>query len=140
MEQRKQFTLEDVTYTMTPANAMAAWTALKNAMKLLQSVDLSNLGAGKKEAKDMGFSVLTTVLGNLGDPSVKALEEIVLKHTSCEQDGKPYRLSERFDSHFNQHRGHLISVLKEGLIYQFADFFIGGGGLLNNMLNNLKAK
>ena len=48
MEQVKQFTIEDVTYTMTPANAMAAWTALKNAMKLLQSVDLSALGDSKK--------------------------------------------------------------------------------------------
>ena len=126
----KQINIENVTYTMTPANAMTAWTALKNAMKLLQSVDLSSLGA----------SVLTTVLANLGDPSIKALEDIVLKHTSCEQDGKLYRLSERFDSHFNQHRGHLIPVLKEGLMYQFADFFIGGGGLLSNIQANLKAK
>ncbi|OOF40940.1 hypothetical protein BKK47_02610 [Rodentibacter mrazii] len=134
MDQSKQITIENVTYTMTPANAMAAWTALKNAMKLLQSVDLSSLGDGKK----LGANVLTTVLANLGDPSVKALEDIVLKHTSCEQDGKQYRLSERFDSHFNQYRGHLIPVLKEGLMYQFADFFIGGGGLLNSMANNLK--
>ena len=135
MEQVKQITIEDVTYTMTPANAMAAWTALKNAMKLLQSVDLSSLGDGKK----LGANVLTTVLANLGDPSVKALEEIVLKHTACEMDGKQYRLSERFDAHFNQYRGHLITVLKEGLMYQFADFFIGGGGLLSNMQGNLKA-
>lgn len=139
MEQRKQFTLEDITYTMTPANAMAAWTALKNAMKLLQSVDLFVASAGENAGKKIGANVLTTVLANLGDPSVKALEDIVLKHTSCEQDGKQYRLSERFDSHFNQHRGHLIPVLKEGLMYQFADFFIGGGGLLNNMLDKLKS-
>lgn len=135
MEQSKQFTIEDVTYTMTPANAMAAWTALKNAMKLLQSVDLSSLGDSKK----LGVGVLTTVLSNLGDPSVKELEEIILKHTSCKLDGTMYRLSERFDSHFNQYRGHLITVLKEGLVYQFADFFIGGGGLLTNIQGNLKA-
>ena len=131
MEQVKQFTIEDVTYTMTPANAMSAWTALKNAMKLLQSVDLSALGDSKK----LG----ATVLANLGDSSVKELENIVLSHTACEQDGQKYRLSERFDSHFNKHRGHLITVLKEGLTYQFADFFIGGGGLLNNIQGNLKA-
>ena len=130
MEQVKQFTIEDVTYTMTPANAMSAWTALKNAMKLLQSVDLSALGDSKK----LGVGVLT-----LGDSSVKELENIVLSHTACEQDGQKYRLSERFDSHFNKHRGHLITVLKEGLTYQFADFFIGGGGLLNNIQGNLKA-
>lgn len=135
MEQVKQFTIEDVTYTMTPANAMSAWTALKNAMKLLQSVDLSVLGDSKK----LGVGVLTTVLANLGDSSVKELEHIVLSHTACEQDGQKYRLSERFDSHFNKHRGHLITVLKEGLTYQFADFFIGGGGLLNNIQGNLKA-
>nr|DAN62350.1 MAG TPA: tail assembly chaperone protein [Caudoviricetes sp.] len=120
---------------MTPANAMSAWTALKNAMKLLQSVDLSALGDSKK----LGVGVLTTVLANLGDSSVKELENIVLSHTACEQDGQKYRLSERFDSHFNKHRGHLITVLKEGLTYQFADFFIGGGGLLNNIQGNLKA-
>lgn len=125
----KQINIENVTYTMMPANAMAAWTALKNAMKLLQSVDLSSLGNNKK----LGASVLTTVLANLGDPSIKELED-------SEQDGKLYRLSERFDSHFNQHRGHLIPVLKEGLVYQFADFFIGGGGLLSNIRANLKAK
>lgn len=135
MEQVKQFTIEDVTYTMTPANAMSAWTALKNAMKLLQSVDLSALGDSKK----LGVGVLTTVLANLGDSSVKELENIVLSHTACEQDGQKYRLSERFDSHFNKYRGHLIAVLKEGLTYQFADFFIGGGGLLNNIQGNLKA-
>ncbi|EFA27791.1 conserved hypothetical protein, partial [Haemophilus influenzae HK1212] len=28
----KQINIENVTYTMTPANAMTAWTALKNAM------------------------------------------------------------------------------------------------------------
>lgn len=140
MEQSKQFTLEDTTYTMTPANAMAAWTALKNAMKLLQAVDLSTLSADKNSAKKIGTNVLTTVLANLGDPSIKTLEDIVLKHTACEQDGKQYRLSERFDSHFNQHRGHLIPVLKEGLMYQFADFFIGGGGLLKGMLEKIKAK
>lgn len=135
MEQVKQFTIEDVTYTMTPANAMAAWTALKNAMKLLQSVDLSALGGSKK----LGAGILTTVVANLGDPSVKELENIVLTHTACEQDGQRYRLSERFDSHFNKYRGHLITVLKEGLTYQFADFFIGGGGLLTNIQGKLKA-
>lgn len=30
----KQINIENVAYTMTPANAMTAWTALKNAMKL----------------------------------------------------------------------------------------------------------
>lgn len=131
----KQINIENITYTMTPANAMTAWTALKNAMKLLQAVDLSS-----GDTKKLGASVLTTVLANLGDPSIKELEDIVLKHTSCEQDGKLYRLSERFDSHFNQHRGHLIPILKEGLVYQFADFFIGGGRLLSNIQANLKVK
>ena len=68
----KQINIENVTYTMTPANAMTAWTALKNAMKLLQSVDLSSLGNNKK----LGASVLTTVLANLGDPSIKELEDL----------------------------------------------------------------
>ena len=78
----KQINIENVTYTMTPANAMTAWTALKNAMKLLQSVDLSSLGNNKK----LGASVLTTVLANLGDPSIKELEDIASKmanYTAC---------------------------------------------------------
>ncbi|MBN6075804.1 hypothetical protein HYE60_11220 [Aggregatibacter actinomycetemcomitans] len=137
MEQSKQFTLEDITYNMTLANATASWSALKNALKLVQHVDLSNIGNGKG---NIGANMLTAILANLGDPSIKALEDIVLKHTSCEQDGKQYRLSERFDAHFNQHRGHLLPVLKEGLVYQFADFFIGGGGLLSSMLPNLNLK
>ena len=135
MEQSKQFTLEDITYNMTPANATASWAALKNALKLVQHVDLSNIG--KEKGNNVGANMLTAILANLGDPSIKALEDIVLKHTSCEQDGKQYRLSERFDAHFNQHRGHLLPVLKEGLVYQLADFFIVGGGLLSSMLANL---
>ena len=62
MEQSKQFTLEDITYNMTPANAAVAWAALKNALKLVQHVDLSNLG----NAGNIGANMLTAILANLG--------------------------------------------------------------------------
>ena len=108
MEQNKQFTLEDITYNMTPANAAVAWAALKNALKLVQHVDLSNLGSN---AGNIGANMLTAILANLGDPSIKALEDIVLKHTSCEQDGKQYRLSDLFFADFNHDRGLFLRVL-----------------------------
>lgn len=129
MEQVHQFDIDGVSYKMTPANAMAAWSAVKNALKLLNGVNLS--GADNKA---MGASVLTGILANLGDPSVKALEDIIYKHTvAIVESGEPYRLSDKFDAHFNQYRSHLLEVLQKGLIYQFADFFKGGGGLLKNI-------
>lgn len=133
MESQKQFEIDGVGYTMTPCNAGAAWAAIKNALKLLQSVQGININpANPNERSRVGVAVLGVVLSNLGDPSVKALEDIIYKHTVAQTtDDKPYRLSDAFDKHFNQYRGHLLPVLKEGLIYQFADFFTGGAQLLN---------
>lgn len=133
MEQQKQFEYDGVVYKMTPCNAGAAWAAIKNALKLLQSVQGININATNPDERSrVGVAVLGAVLANLGDPSVKALEEIIYKHTVAQtEDGKPYRLSDAFDKHFNQYRSHLLPVLKEGLIYQFSDFFTGGAQLLN---------
>ena len=118
---------------MTPCNAGAAWAAIKNALKLLQSVQGINVNATTPEGHSgVGIAVIGAVLSNLGDPSVKALEDIIYKHTVAQAgESKPYRLSDVFDKHFNQYRSHLLPVLKEGLIYQFADFFTGGAQLLN---------
>ncbi|HDR0739445.1 putative phage tail assembly chaperone [Pasteurella multocida] len=132
MELQHEFELNGVRYVMTPANAMGAWSAIKNALKLVQGVDLSSVKAGEKE--QVGYAILTHLLSCLGDPSVKALEDIVLKHTTCCVDGSRYRLSDNPDKHFNQYRSHLIQVLVEGVKYQFADFFSGGGGLLPSIL------
>lgn len=137
MEQQKAFELDGVEYVMTPANAMSSWVALKNALKLAEGFQL-DFSSGDKQK--IGLNVLQNLLANLGDPSVQALEEIVLKHTVCKSEGKSYRLSDNPDRHFNQYRGHLIPILIEGVKYQFADFFSGGGGLLKTMLmGNLQA-
>lgn len=138
MEQVKQIDIDGVQYTMTPANAMASWQALKNALKLANNVHFT--GSDKQQ---IGASVISSLLSNLGDPSLKALEDIVLNHTTTiDENGKPFRLSQNPDKHFNQYRSHLLQVLVEGVKYQFGDFFSGGGKLLNAMLpavNPIKA-
>lgn len=146
--------LDNVTYTMTPANAMASWSALKTALALLSTVDFSSANVdtedddslsdeekAKANQQRLGLIILTTLAGNLGHPSVKQMEDIVLKHTSAQIDGgKPYRISNDLDSHFNKYRHHLITVLISGLKYQFGDFFSGGGGLLSNILPSTTTK
>lgn len=133
MESQKQFEHNGVVYLMTPANAMTSWAALKNALRLLQGVNFANLGNTKVE--ELGASLISVVLSNLGDPSVKVLEDIVLKHTVCQSVEGNYRLSDNPDRHFNQYRANLVPVLVEGLKYQFGDFFSGGGALLTTMSN-----
>lgn len=127
MEQELKLDLDGVSYTMTPANAMSSWMALKNAMKLAQGLSLS--GVFGKDKQQAGAELLQGVLANLGTPEVKALEDIVLKHTVCSLDGKNYRLSDNPDKHFNQYRHHLIPILVQGVKYQFGDFFNVGGML-----------
>ncbi|MCK3654219.1 hypothetical protein A4G19_12430 [Pasteurellaceae bacterium Macca] len=132
MDAQKKIEIDNVDYVMTPANAMSSWVALKNAFKLVQGVDLSANSGNDKQA--VGMALLTRLLGSLGSEEVRALETIVLKHTSARLlDGTTYRLSEKFDEHFNQHRSHLLRILTEGVIYQFADFFKGGSALLSAM-------
>ncbi|MBN6711141.1 hypothetical protein JFL47_07845 [Haemophilus haemoglobinophilus] len=132
MQEQHQFEYGGVTYLMTPANAMSSWQALKNALRLLQGVDLSQINSGKLEV--IGASFISTALANLGDPSVKALEEIVLKHTVYQGEQGNQRLSDNPDRHFNRYRSHLIPVLMEGLKYQFGGFFSGGGELLKGII------
>lgn len=131
MEQQNELKIDDVTYIMTPANAMRSWSAIKNALKLVNTFDLGAMNF-EQDRKKLGLSVLTHLLSCLGDPKIKDLEEIVLSHTSARCNDKVMRLSDNPDRHFNQYRHHLITVLIEGAIYQFGDFFKGGGELLKN--------
>ncbi|WP_071058733.1 phage tail assembly chaperone [Pelistega sp. MC2] len=146
--------LDNVTYTMTPANAMASWSALKIALGLLSTVDFSSTNVASEDDESLndedkakanqqrlGLTIITSLASNLGHPAVKQMEDIVLRHTSAQIDGgKPYRLSNDLDSHFNKYRSHLITVLITGLKYQFGDFFSGGGGLLSNILPSSMVK
>lgn len=130
MDAQKQFELNEITYTMTPANADRAWKAVKHALKLLENINLPTI----EDKTGVGTTILTTVLANLGEPPVAEIEALILSHTTCQIGDQSYRLSDKFNAHFNQYRSHLLLVLKEGLIYQFSDFFSGGGELLKSML------
>lgn len=129
--QELTFQLDEVEYRMTPANAMGAWSALKKVLKLAQGIQLG------EDMSKIGESLLGALFAHLGSPEIKAVEEIVLSHTVVNLQGQQYRLSHQFDKHFNQYRGHLLPVLMKGVQYQFADFFIGGGGLLKDMLPSI---
>lgn len=108
---RARMVLDDVSYTFTLANAETGWKAFKSAMAVMKDA--------KKDA-----SILGTILGSLGHPSVDNVEKLVRSNTVVEVPGeKPFRLNDRFDEHFNKHRRHMIKVLLEGVKYQFGDFF-----------------
>ena len=130
MEQQFEFELDSVRYVMTPANAFKAWNVLKKALKIAQGVSVN----GSKTGKTLGSELLAQILANLGDPSVKEVEDLVLSHATASVDGKTYRLSDRLEPHFNQYRHHLIGVLARGVKYQFADFFKNGQTLLKDIL------
>jgi uncharacterized protein PD_1186 len=130
MEQQFEFELDGVRYVMTPANAFKAWNVLKKALKIAQGVSVN----GSKTGKILGSELLAQILANLGDPSVKEVEDLVLSHATASVDGKTYRLSDRLEPHFNQYRHHLIGVLARGVKYQFADFFKNGQTLLKDIL------
>ncbi len=114
-----QFELDGITYRMTPANAMAGWAALKQAGKLLEGIKVSPNQDGNLE--------IGTLLAHLGSPQVAEIERLIYEHTTVQTNqDKPFRLSHQLETHFNQHRSHLIRVLLEGCKVQFADFFKGG--------------
>lgn len=128
MDSTKTITLDNVTYTMTPANAMASWNAIKNALALIKEIDLAG------DVNDLGQNVIVLIASNLGNPAIKTMEDIVLSHTTASVSGaQAYRLSNDLDRHFNQFRSHLITILIEGVKYQFGDFFAGGSSLLTSM-------
>ncbi|BBE09464.1 Uncharacterized protein MCB1EB_1303 [Mycoavidus cysteinexigens] len=112
-----QFELDSITYRMTPANAMAGWTALKQAGKLLEGIKVS-----QESHLEIG-----TLLAHLGSPQVAEIERLIYEHTTVQANqDKPFRLAHQLETHFNQHRSHLIRILLEGCKVQFADFFKGG--------------
>ena len=133
MELQHTIDVDNGTYTMTPANASASWVALKNALKLAKNINLQ--GITGKDTQEVGVEMLKEILANLGSAELKALEDLVWRHTVFNPiDGQPYRLSDKFNEHFNTQRGDLVPVLVQGVKYQFADFFTGGALSLAGML------
>ncbi|AKJ42830.1 phage tail assembly chaperone [Pragia fontium] len=125
MEMKQEFSVDDVTYVMTPANAVAAWSALKKAASLLRGLEF---GHGQQPVS------IGTLLSNLGDPVVNDIEKLVFEHTSVSIEGNAFKLSNKVNEHFNKYRSHMINVLVEGVKYQFSDFFSGGESLLSGLL------
>ena len=134
MEKELRFTRDGVQYVMTPANAMASWSALKRAAALFKGVDINEVK--DTAGKDAKTSVaIGTLLSNLGEPSVAEIEALVYASTAVQSPGQnPYRLSDALDTHFNEHRAHLIPVLVEGVKYQYSDFFAGGMAMFKDLM------
>jgi hypothetical protein len=113
------FTLDNIDYHMAPANAGAAWEALKRSAMIFSEIK------GGDQSEMMG-SIIGSFLAHVNSPELKALENIIYSNTSVLlENGKMGRLSDNFDNHFNAHRGHIINVLIEGFKYQFSPFLSG---------------
>lgn len=133
MQKEHRLELQGATYVMRPANATAAWRALKAAGAVFKGMAVSS------ETKSVDVGVL---LGNLGDPAVAQIEDLVFEHTNVipTDGGQPFKLSARMDEHFNTCRDHMIPVLIAGVRYQYADFFSGAGAaLLSQVTARVKA-
>lgn len=124
----KQIDINGIKYTFTPANAIRAWNALKKAGVLLKGLDV-NQGADETKSVAIG-----AILGNLGEPVVKDIEDLIYDHTTVNIDGKIFKLSSQLNEHLNQYRGHLIEILVQGAMYQFEDFFKGGMSSLDRLM------
>ncbi|MBP6018799.1 MAG: hypothetical protein KA735_04855 [Burkholderiaceae bacterium] len=134
MEAEKRIELDGCTYIMRPANAMAAWSALKAAGAVFKGLEVDSGDIGKTKI-DIG-----AILGNLGDPAIAKVEKIVLEHTNVQpEDGKAYRLADQMETHFNDRRGDLIPVLVAGIQYQYADFFTSAMPALGKLLGKAKS-
>ena len=128
MNAEHRINLDGISYVMRPANAMPAWNALKKAARLLQGVKIER-GEGSESL------AIGAILANLGDPVVAEIEALVLQHVNAQpEDGAAFRLADRADAHFNQHRGHLLPLLIEGGKYQFGDFFAAAMPALSAIL------
>lgn len=133
MDNEKRITLDGVTYVMTPANAATAWAALKRAGRLLNGVELS-----KDDHKAGTSRAIGAILSNLGDPAVTDIENLVFGHINvAPAEGKPFRLQDKLNEHFNAHRSHMMPLLMQGASYQFGDFFAGGMAALGQLFPNL---
>lgn len=129
MNEPKSFELDDVTYKMTLANALAAWSVLKKAGKLFKGIGGADIVGkdGRIDGKKAMLVILDALLENASSEEMAAVEELIFRNTVVVVNDKPRKLIDCKDQHFNEHRGHIFGVLKEGLVFQFADFFKGNG-------------
>lgn len=107
--------IDNVKYVMRPASAMSAWSALKKSAAIFKGISIDTKTGGTE---------IGAILENLGSQEVEQIEKLIFEHTTVViDDEKPFKLSSQIDSHFNEHRSHILQVLIAGAMYQFADFF-----------------
>lgn len=130
MHRDEKLIIGNVTYIMRPANFDMAWAALKAAGALFKGLQVSN----REDALDVGV-----LLGNLGDPAIAKIEQVVIEHTNVQVEGDtPFKLSSRLNEHFNDHRGNYIPLMLAGIRFQYADFFAGAAPALAAVMANFK--
>ncbi|WP_175689699.1 phage tail assembly chaperone [Burkholderia anthina] len=139
MDKQHEIELDDVRYVMTPADAVAAWNALKNAGALLNGMTTGGFGsADDVDTTAIATACISTILSNLGRPEVAQLEKIVWASTAASVGGREYRLRDKFSEHFNEYRGHMLPLLMAGIKYQFSDFF--GASAFSSLFRGLMAR
>lgn len=125
------FKLDDVEYRMNLGNAIKSWAALKKAGKLFKGIGAADVLEDDKKTINKGkmmMTILDVVLDNAGSDEFNAIEAIVFNNTIINKDDeKPFKLSDKKETHFNEYRSHILPVLKQGVVFQFADFFKGNG-------------
>lgn len=122
---------EVVEYRMNLGNGLKSWAALKKAGKLFKGIGTADIMEDDKKTVNQGKLILViidVVLDNAGSPEFADLETIVFNNTVVNIEGsRPYKLSDNKDVHFNKYRSHIFPILKEGIVFQFADFIKGNG-------------
>jgi len=114
--------IDGVSYIYSMANAEPAYKAFKAACAVI-----------KDASKDS--DILAVIASNIGHPAIDNCEKLVRNNlvVSVPKDNgevETFKVNDRFDSHFNKHRKHLLVVMFNGLKYQFGDFFdMSGLGL-----------
>ncbi|WP_208952344.1 phage tail assembly chaperone [Rahnella sp. ChDrAdgB13] len=135
MEAKKTITLDDVTYVMTPVNAMEGWQKLQLMLGAIGRSKMSNGGDGSiATAIALAFSVMD-------GKELAALQEMVIGSTVVKpEDGSmPFKLVDQAGTHFNQYRSHFPQLLVEGALYQFEDFFTGIRATLGSLFPGMGA-
>lgn len=121
----------NVEYRMNLGNGLKSWAALKKAGKLFKGIGTADIMEDDKKTVNQGkllMVLLDVVLDNAGSPEFADLETIVFNNTVVNIEGsKPYKLAENKEVHFNKFRSHIFPILKNGIVYQFADFIKGNG-------------
>lgn len=124
------FKVDDVEYRMNLGNGLKSWAALKKAGKLFKGIGAADIMEDDKKTINKGkvlMTIIDVVLDNAGSDEFNALEAIVFANTIVNIDDKPFKLNDRKETHFNEYRSHILPVLKQGIVFQFADFFKGNG-------------